>query len=95
MGLEYDPFYAKRLEEERKKDKGKVFTIRLNQEELENLQVAKTFLQQEKDSTAVKQLTMVGLFVLQDRSVAYILKVLKNNIRKNKRIGIEEVELKG
>ena len=95
MGLEYDPFYATRLEEERKKDKGKVFTIRLNQEELDNLQVAKTFLQQEKDSTAVKQLTMVGLYVLQDRSVAYILKVLKNNIRKNKRIGIEEVELKG
>lgn len=96
MSLEHDdPFYSTRLEEEREKDKGKIFTIRLNREELENLRIAQNLLQQEKSSTTVKQLTMLGLYVLHDRSNAYILKVLNDNIRKNKRIGIEEVNIKG
>lgn len=86
-------FYSTRTEEERNKDKGKVFTIRLNAEELDNLKQAQNILQQEKDSTAVKQLAMFGLYVLHDRSNAYILKVLKDNIRKNKRIGIDKVDL--
>jgi hypothetical protein len=51
-------------------------------------------MQQEKDSTTVKQLAMFGLYVLHDRSTAYILDVLGNNIRKNRRNGIEEVDVK-
>ena len=88
------PFYSTRLEEERAKDKGKVFTIRLNEEELKNLKLAQNILQQEKGSTTVKQLAMFGLYVLHDRSTAYILKVLGHNIRKNKRLGIQKVEVK-
>jgi hypothetical protein len=94
MVLEKKPFVPYVLEEDRVKDKGKVFTIRLNQEELLNLKDAQKILQQEKDSTAVKQLAMFGLYVLHDRSTAYILKVLENNIRKNKRLGIEKVNIK-
>ena len=51
-------------------------------------------LQQEKQSTAIKQLAMLGLFVLHERSTSHILKVLEDNIRKNKRIGIEKVNIK-
>ena len=94
MGLEKQPFASYREEEEREKDKGKVFTIRLNEKELKNLRQAQNILQQEKESTTVKQLVMFGLYVLHDRSTAYILKVLEDNLRKNKRLGIERVDLK-
>lgn len=93
MSLEQKPFTPYRLEEERAQDKGKVFTIRLNAEELTNLKAAQNILQQEKDSTTLKQLAMFGLYVLHDRSTAYILQVLNDNIRKNKRLGIEKVEV--
>ena len=94
MEFEQEPFVPYRLEEERPKEAGKIFTIRLNEEELKNLKDAQKILQQEKQSTTVKQLTMFGLYVLHERSTAYILKVLGDNIRKNKRLGIEEVEIK-
>lgn len=93
MVLERKPFERQRFDEDVEKDKGKVFTIRLNAEELKNLREAQNVLQQEKDSTALKQLAMFGLYVLHDRSTAYILQVLNDNIRKNKRLGIEKVEL--
>jgi len=93
MALEKEAFVPYKLEEEREKDKGKIFTIRLNEEELKNLRRAQKILQQEKESTTVKQLTMFGLYVLHDRSTAYILDVLDNNIRKNKRLGIQEVQV--
>jgi len=88
-------FTPQRFQEERDKDKGKVFTIRLNEEEVKALRKAQNILQQEKESTTVKQLAMFGLYVLHDRSTAYILEVLGHNIRKNKRIGIQEVDIKG
>jgi len=94
MGLEKKAFVPYRTEEERSKDKGKIFTIRLNAEEEENLKVAMRVLQQEKFSTALKQLAMFGMYVLQDSSTAYILGVSGDNIRKNKRLGIEKVIVK-
>jgi len=94
MSIEKTPFQPYKLQEERDQEKGKVFTIRLNEEELLNLRTAQNILQQEKESTTVKQLVMFGLHVLHDRSTAYILKVLEDNLRKNKRLGIERVEVK-
>jgi len=94
MVLVRPPFTPNRLEEERENDKGKVFTIRLNDQEVENLKDAQELLQQEKISTALKQLAMLGLYVLHDRSSAYILRILGDNVRKNKRIGIETVDIK-
>jgi len=94
MVMEKKPFTPYKLEEEREKETSKVFAIRLNKEEIENLKVAQNILQQEKDSTCLKQLAMFGLYVLHDRSTAHILKVMNDNIRKNKRIGIEAVEVK-
>ena len=92
--IEKQPFRAYRLEEDRNIEKSKVFTIRLNQEEIQNIIQAQKLLQQEKISTTLKQLTMFGLHVLHDRSTAYILQVLGDNFRKNKRLGIEEVDIK-
>jgi len=94
MVLVKPPFTPDRLEEDRENDKGKVFTIRLNDQEVENLKDAQELLQQEKISTALKQLSMLGLYVLHDRSSAYILRILGDNVRKNKRIGIETVNIK-
>ena len=93
MSIEKVPFQPYKDEEERAKDKGKVFAIRLNEEELLNLKAAQNILQQEKESTTIKQLVMFGLYVLHDRSTSYILKVLGDNLRKNKRLGIERVEV--
>ena len=91
--IEQKPFTPYRLEKEREKDTGKVFTIRLNEAELKNLRIAQKLLQQEKESTCIKQLVTFGLFVLQERATAHILDVLDNNIRKNKRLGIENVQI--
>lgn len=93
MVMEKQPFISYRLEEEREQDTSKVFTIRLNAEEITNLREAQNVLQQEKQSTALKQLAMFGLYVLHDRSTAYILQVFNDNIRKNKRVGIEKVDI--
>jgi hypothetical protein len=94
MVIEKIPFVPYTLEEDRVQDKGKIFTIRLNAEEVVNLRDAQNILQQEKQSTALKQLAIFGLHILHDRSTAYVLKVLKDNLHKNKRIGIEKVEVK-
>jgi len=87
-------FTPTKFQEERDKEKGKIFTIRLNEEEVKALRQAQNIMQQEKQSTTLKQLAMFGLYVLHDRSTAYILDVLGHNIRKNKRIGIQEVDIK-
>jgi hypothetical protein len=94
MMLEKKPFINYTLEEDKKDDDSKVFTFRLNKEEQENLKECMLLLQQEKVSTALKQLANLGMFVLHERSMAHILGVLADNLRKNKRIGIEEVEVR-
>lgn len=88
-------FTTKRTEEERAKDTTEVFTIRLNKEERAILDQAKVILQQEKDTTALKQLARIGYeFVLQDRKTALILDLVLNNKRRNQRTGIIETEIK-
>jgi len=92
--MEKKPFVNYTLDEDKIESDSKVFTIRLNSEEIKNLVIAQNLLQQEKTSTAIKQLVTFAMHVLQERSTGAILNVLENNIRKNKRIGIERVEVK-
>jgi len=94
MSIEKKPFVNYTLDENRKEEDSKVYTFRLNKEEQANLKECMVLLQQEKVSTALKQLANLGMFVLHERSMAHILQVLADNLRKNKRIGIEEVEVK-
>lgn len=92
--LKKKPFVSYTLDEDKKEEETKVFTFRLNKEEQDNLKECMLLLQQEKVSTALKQLANLGMFVLHERSMAHILQVLGDNIRRNKRIGIEEVNPK-
>ena len=87
--IQEKPFTPMRLEEERAQDKSEVLTIRLNLKEREQLNEAKRFIQQDKDSTAIKQLMFIGLQkVLHDQETHYILDVVLNNRRKNERTGV-------
>ena len=74
-----------RLHEEKTADN---FTVRLNKNERATLEVAKSILEQPKDSTALKQLALIGANVIQEEKVRYLLGVVYSNKRKNARLGI-------
>lgn len=85
-----EPFKQKYLAEEGKtKD---VITIWLNSEERQLLEEAKQILEQEKDSTALKQLALLGFKTLRQPENEYLLGVVFSNKRKNKRLGIGTFE---
>ena len=86
-------FTATRTEEERKKDKGMILTVRLNEQELLLLKEVKKAIEQPKDSTTLKTLFYIGCFdVLHDKKTSYILETLFKNKRNNHRTGIQEIE---
>lgn len=83
-------FTPMKLEEERAKEKGRVLTIRLNEEEEAQLIEVMNFLQQPKDSTAYKQMFKLGYInVLQDQKVKALIGSILENRRKNWRTGIQ------
>ena len=89
MTLIKEPFQAQRTDEERSKDKREIVPVSINLEERKQLNEAKRFIQQDKDSTALKQLAWIGLRkVLHDPETHYILSVVLDNERKNLRTGI-------
>lgn len=88
-------FTVTRTEEERAKDKGRVFTIRLNKEETKQLEEVMDFLQQPKDSTAFKQMFKIGyLNVIHDEKMKTIIGSILDNRRKNWRTGIQPEQFK-
>jgi hypothetical protein len=88
-------FVPQRLEEERVKDKGRVITLRLNEEEDKQLVEVMEFLQQPKDSTAYKQMFKIGfIFVLHDEKTKTIISSILENRRKNWRTGIQPEQFK-
>jgi hypothetical protein len=87
MTLETPPFT--RLNEEKTAD---IINVRLSTTEREILDKCKIVIEQEKDSTALKQLALIGAKVIQEEKMAYILGVIFDNKRKNKRLGIIEFE---
>jgi len=86
MAIINEPF---RREQEKKVD---VIPVRLNEEEREELNVAKKILNQSKDSTALKQLSSIGAKVLHDGLTGNIIKSIFANKRKNWRTGINEFD---
>jgi hypothetical protein len=89
------PFVPQRLEEERTKDKSEVLTIRLNIEERAELNKAKVFLEQPKDSSCIKQLMQIGFAnVLHDKKTHAIIDTILTNRRRNHRTGalVDEAE---
>ena len=90
MSIENTPFVRQTLGDDPKVDS---FTVRLNEEERKQLDHFKKVLEQEKDSTALKQLANIGAVVIQDPKIVAILGVVFKNKRNNKRLGIVNFEL--
>jgi len=70
------------------KKQADTFTVKLNVEERARLEELKKVLQQEKDSTALKQLAEIGAEVLLSSQTQCVLLKVLNNYRRNKRLGI-------
>ena len=64
--LEHTPFEARRLEEERANDKGKVLTVRLNEEEAALLEHIKKVIDTDSNGTAFKICWLIGWKKLHD-----------------------------
>jgi len=87
MALKQKPFTS--YHEDKQLDS---FTVRLNAQERELFEKLKYTIQQEKDSTAIKQLALSVAYVILDEKVKGILSIVLNNYRKNKRLGIVDFD---
>ena len=87
-----EPFTKTILDEDKDDKYGKVFTMRLNNEQIKQLEWAKKVLSQPKDSTAMKQVFEFGLFVLQQDLTGKVLKTVFKNKEKNWRTGVTDPE---
>jgi len=88
--IEKKPFRKYDLNED-KKDKRDIVSVDLGTFR-KQLEKDKNLLRQTKDSTAIKQLAMIGSFVIHDKKMEGILDIVFNNSRKNERLGINEFE---
>lgn len=68
-----------------------VFTVKLNKDERQDLDKCKAVLNQSKDSTALKDLSKIGSKVLLDTQTGFIIDLIFNNKRKNKRTGVSAI----
>jgi hypothetical protein len=94
MTIERNPFTSTRLEEERVQDKSVVISLRLNKKEIRDIEDAGRLLQQEMQSSIVKQLMMLGLLSLQNEQTRAALRMTSENTRRNIQRGITEAEPK-
>jgi hypothetical protein len=81
------PFVRQNLDDD---PRYKRFTVRLNEEEQKMLAEDMRILKQEKDSTALKQLAMIGHFVIHEDVTGRILRLVLANKRRNERLGIPD-----
>jgi len=91
MVLEKEKFRLYELDESKRQ---KVVSLKLNKEEQVWLEIQKKALQQEKPATVFKQLARIGAEVIHGTPAGSYFQIVLENIRKNKRIGITEVEAK-
>jgi len=94
MGIKKELFVPYKDQEERDKERSKVITIRLNLEELRDLEELAKLLRQEKLGTTVKELMKLGAHVLHTPQTAYLIDTLFINEKNNKRMGIITVNPK-
>lgn len=95
MPIEQEPFTATRLEEERAKDKGRTMGVWFSNEELKQLEELAVWFHQPKESTTVKHCVEMTRAILEGRDqMAAFRDILFNNTRKNRRMGIEELDPK-
>lgn len=94
MTLDRGSFVATRTAEEREALKGKTIGVWFNDDELASLKAYGVFLHQEKPATIIKQMIELGAKLIDDEKMRAVREVVFNNVRKNKRLGIQEVEPK-
>jgi hypothetical protein len=75
-----------------KKKKTEVISIKMNENDIAELKQTMLTLQQPKQSTAIKQMLKIARWVLLNSESGYIARLLFDNIRRNARIGINDVE---
>lgn len=86
--MEKKPFVPFTLEEDKKIGGDKIITVRLSSKFLSLIEEDKKFLKQAKHSTVLKQLALIGHYVLHDDLTGKIINVVLENKRKNKEIGL-------
>ena len=87
MVIKQKPFVKYNLE-----NKVDTFTVKLNPEERKEFEQDKHLIQQQKDSTAIKQLAAIGAKVLREDKIKTINAIVLGNYRKNKRLGIVDFD---
>lgn len=80
-----EPFTSYKLEEERQKEKGKIFTVWMSDAEWDQLQKDMAFINEPKPSTALKQLAKIGSNLIGQPSTACIIETLFINKRRRER----------
>ena len=94
MTITKQPFTSYTLDES-KNPNDITFTVRITPKNLEWFEPAKKFINQPKNSSALKQLAEIGAaIVLHDRSTNRIIDIVTGNKRRNERLGIAESEYK-
>lgn len=88
MVIQREPFTATRLQEERDKESHRVLSVRLNAQELRELEEDASILHQERPATALKQLARLGRLYLHSPETVALIRVVFNNKRRNWRQGI-------
>lgn len=90
-----EPFYRSRTDEERAQDRGKTEGIWFNNEERERLERLAVFFHQPKISTTIKHcIDVAAAFIEGGRPEVVIRDIVFNNVRKNRRTGLEEIDPK-
>lgn len=92
MGIEKKPFVNYTLEEDKQKKGFITISLKLNLDEQAQLIKDKSKLRQTKDSTAIKQLMKIGSKVIHEPKIGDYLDIVLDNIRKNKRLGINDFD---
>ena len=67
-------------------------SLRLNPQERNQLEIDKKFIQQPKDSTAIKLIYKIGSNVLHDKKTKQIIDTIFKNKRNNERLGINDFD---
>jgi hypothetical protein len=90
--IQEKPFTRMVLDEDKDDKYGKVFTVRLNSDQIKQLEWCQKVLSQPKDSTALKQVFEFGIFVLQGDLTGKVLQTVFKNKQKNWRTGVTDPE---
>jgi len=86
--MAFERKYSVQWADKRERDR---FQVEFNQEERDLFTNAQIYIQQSKDATAIKQLSMLGWFAIStpDKFFSYLRDTLFKNERNNKRLGLD------